>query len=138
VDHVDNHSSQTEPQGHTSTLCSHWATKEMKLNLDVAQVKRRIQIREVEKAYHKEEIQNQDFKGDKVLIHFNSRFKLFGKEKLQFTITALAELLLIIYKWKQLQALHRLECTCEFHHHGKNLPRGRCCTKNQMCMQSNE
>lgn len=35
---------------------AYWATKEMKLNLDVAQVKRRIQIREVEKAYHKEEI----------------------------------------------------------------------------------
>jgi len=38
----------------------YWATKEMKLNLDVAQVKRRIQIREVEKSYHNANIYKEE------------------------------------------------------------------------------
>jgi hypothetical protein len=79
---------------------SYWAIKEMNLYLDAAVVKRRIQIRELEemrlKAYenasiYKERIKRwydkrltrKEFKeGDKVLLN-NSRFKTFGKGKLQ-------------------------------------------------------
>jgi hypothetical protein len=79
---------------------AYWAIKEMNLDLDVAVVKRRIQISELEemrlKAYenasiYKERIKRwydkkmkkKEFKdGDKVLL-YNSRFKTFGKGKLQ-------------------------------------------------------
>jgi hypothetical protein len=79
---------------------TYWAIKEMNLDLDVAVVKRRIQISELEemrlKAYenasiYKERIKRwydkmlkkKEFKeGDKVLL-YNSRFKTFGKGKLQ-------------------------------------------------------
>jgi hypothetical protein len=79
---------------------AYWAIKEMKLDLDVAMLKRRIQISELEemrlKAYenasiYKERIKwwydksskrNSLKKGDKVLL-YNSRFKTFGKGKLQ-------------------------------------------------------
>jgi hypothetical protein len=79
---------------------AYWAIKEMNLNLDAAVVKRRIQISELEelglKAYenasiYKERIKRwydkrlkkTEFKeGDKVLL-YNSRFKTFGKGKLQ-------------------------------------------------------
>jgi hypothetical protein len=78
----------------------YWAIKEMNLDLDAAVVKRRIQISELEemrlKAYenasiYKERIKmwydkrlnKKEFKeGDKVLL-YNSRFKTFGKRKLQ-------------------------------------------------------
>jgi hypothetical protein len=77
----------------------YWAIKEMNLDLDARVVKRRIQISELEemrlKAYenariYKERIKRwydkrlkqKEFKeGDKVL--YNSRFKTFGKGKLQ-------------------------------------------------------
>jgi hypothetical protein len=79
---------------------AYWAIKEMNLALDAAVVKRRIQISELEemrlKAYenasiYKERIKRwfdkrlkkKEFKeGDKVLL-YNSRFKTFGKGKLQ-------------------------------------------------------
>jgi hypothetical protein len=79
---------------------AYWAIKEMNLDLDVAVVKRRIQISELEemrlKAYenasiYKERIKRwydkrlkkKEFKeGDKVLL-YNSLFKTFGKGKLQ-------------------------------------------------------
>ena len=79
---------------------AYWAIKEMNLDLDAAVVKRRIQISELEelrlKAYenasiYKERIKRwydkrlkkKEFKeGDKVLL-YNSRFKTFGKGKLQ-------------------------------------------------------
>jgi hypothetical protein len=79
---------------------AYWTIKEMNLHLDVAMVKRRIQISEPEemrlKAYgnaskYKERIKRwydkrlkkKEFKeGDKVLL-YNSRFKTFGKGKLQ-------------------------------------------------------
>jgi hypothetical protein len=79
---------------------AYWAIKEMNLDLDDAVVKRRIQISELEemrlKAYknasiYKERIirwydkrlKKKEFKeGDKVLL-YNSRFKTFGKGKLQ-------------------------------------------------------
>jgi hypothetical protein len=79
---------------------AYWAIEEMNLDIDVAMVKRRIQIRELEemrlKAYenasiYKERIKRwydkrlkkKEFKeGDKVLL-YNSRFKTFGKGKLQ-------------------------------------------------------
>jgi transposase InsO family protein len=78
---------------------AYWAIKEMNLNLDAAVVKRRIHISELEemtlKAYenasiYKERIKRlydkrlkkKEFKeGDKIL--YNSRFKTFGKGKLQ-------------------------------------------------------
>jgi hypothetical protein len=79
---------------------TYWAIKEMNLDLDAAVVKRRIQIRELEemklKAYENEiiykerikrwydkRLKKKEFKeGDKVLL-YNSRFKTFGKRKLQ-------------------------------------------------------
>jgi hypothetical protein len=78
---------------------AYWAIKEMNLDLDAVVVKRRIQISELEemrlKAYentsiYKERIKRwydkrlkkMKFKGDKVLL-YNSRFKTFGKGKLQ-------------------------------------------------------
>jgi hypothetical protein len=79
---------------------AYWAIKEMNLDLDAAVVKQRIQISELEemrlKAYenasiYKEKIKRwynkrlkkKEFKlGDKVLL-YNSRFKTFGKRKLQ-------------------------------------------------------
>jgi transposase InsO family protein len=79
---------------------AYWAIKEMNLDLDVAMVKQRIQISELEemrlKAYdnasiYKERIKRwydkrlkkKEFKeGDKVLL-YNSRFKTFRKGKLQ-------------------------------------------------------
>jgi hypothetical protein len=79
---------------------AYWEIKEMNLDLDAAVVKRRIQISELEemrlKAYenasiYKERInrwydkrlKKKEFKeGDKVLL-YNSRFKTFGKGKLQ-------------------------------------------------------
>jgi transposase InsO family protein len=79
---------------------AYWAIKEMNLDLDAAVVKRRIQISKLEemrlKAYenasiYKERIKwwydkrwkKKEFKeGDKVLL-YNSRFKTFGKGKLQ-------------------------------------------------------
>jgi hypothetical protein len=78
---------------------AYWAIKEMNLDLDAAVVKRRIQVRELEemrlKAYenasiYKERIKRwydkrlkkKEFKGDTVLL-YNSRFKTFGKGKLQ-------------------------------------------------------
>jgi transposase InsO family protein len=79
---------------------SYWAIKEMNLDLDVAVVKRRIQISELEemrlKAYENASIYKERIKrwydkrlkkkefeeGDKVLF-YNSRFKTFGKGKLQ-------------------------------------------------------
>jgi hypothetical protein len=79
---------------------AYWVIKEMNLDLDVVRVKRRIQISELEemklKAYknasiYKERIKRwydkrlkkKEFKeGDQVLL-YNSRFKTFGKGKLQ-------------------------------------------------------
>jgi hypothetical protein len=79
---------------------AYWAIKEMNFDLDAAVVKRRIQISGLEelrlKAYenasiYKERIKRwydkrlkkKEFKeGDKVLL-YNSRFKTFGKGKLQ-------------------------------------------------------
>ena len=79
---------------------AYWALKEMNMDADAARVKRRIQISELEelrlKAYHSasiykerikrwydKKLQKKEFKeGDKVLL-YNSRFKLFGKGKLQ-------------------------------------------------------
>ena len=79
---------------------AYWAMKEMNFDAEATGIKRRIQISEFEelrlKAYNSESIykermkrwydkrlQNKEFKeGDKVLL-YNSRFKLFGKGKLQ-------------------------------------------------------
>jgi transposase InsO family protein len=79
---------------------AYWTIKDMNLDLDAAVVKRRIQISELEemrlKAYenasiYKERVKRwydnrfkkKEFKeGDKVLL-YNSRFKTFGKRKLQ-------------------------------------------------------
>jgi hypothetical protein len=79
---------------------AYWAIKEMNLDLDAAVVKRRIQISELEemrlKAYENASIYKERIKrwydkrlkkkefneGDKVLL-YNSRFKTFGKGKLQ-------------------------------------------------------
>ena len=78
---------------------AYWAIKELNLDLDAALVKTRIQLSTLDEAklqaYHnatiyKERVKRQldkrilkEFKkGDKVLL-FNSRFKLFGKGKLQ-------------------------------------------------------
>jgi hypothetical protein len=79
---------------------SYWATKEMNLDLDAAVVKRRIQISELEemrlkpydntsiykeriKRWYDKRLKKKAFKeGDKVLV-YNSRFKTFGKGKLQ-------------------------------------------------------
>ena len=79
---------------------AYWAIKELNLDLDAALVKRRIQLSTLDEArlqaYHnatiyKERIKRwfdkklvkKEFKpGDKVLL-YNSRFKLFGKGKLQ-------------------------------------------------------
>jgi hypothetical protein len=78
----------------------YWAIKEMNLDLDAAVVKRRIQISELEELrleayenasiykkriqrWYDKRLQQKDFKeGDKVLL-YNSRFKTFGKGKLQ-------------------------------------------------------
>jgi hypothetical protein len=78
---------------------AYWAIKEMNLDLDAAVVKRRIQISEVEemrlkryenasiykeriKRWYDKRLKKKEFKGDKVLL-YNSRFKTFGKGKLQ-------------------------------------------------------
>jgi hypothetical protein len=79
---------------------AYWVIKEMNLDLDVAVVKRRIQINELEemrlKAYENVSIYKERIKrwydkrlkkkvfkkGDKVLL-YNSRFKTFTKGKLQ-------------------------------------------------------
>jgi hypothetical protein len=79
---------------------AYWAIKEMNLDLDAAVVKRRIHISELEelrlKAYenasiykkrikrsYDKRLKKKEFKeGDKVLL-YNSRFKSFGKGKLQ-------------------------------------------------------
>jgi len=79
---------------------AYWAIKELNLDLDAALVKRRIQLSTLDeirlKAYHNatiykewvkrwfdKRIQKKEFKeGDKILL-YNSRFKLFGKGKLQ-------------------------------------------------------
>ena len=79
---------------------AYWAFKELNLDLDAAIVKRRIQLINLDeirlKAYHNatiykervkrwfdKRIQKKECKeGDKVLL-YNSRFKLFGKGKLQ-------------------------------------------------------
>jgi hypothetical protein len=78
---------------------TYWAIKEMNLDLDAAVVKRRIQISELEemrlkeyenasiykeriKRWYDKRLKKKEFKGDKVLL-YNSRFKVFGKGKLQ-------------------------------------------------------
>jgi hypothetical protein len=79
---------------------AYWAMKEMNYDEDAAGIKRRIQISEMEelrlKAYHSVSIYKERMKrwydkrlkakefkeGDKVLL-YNSRFKLFGRRKLQ-------------------------------------------------------
>jgi hypothetical protein len=79
---------------------AYWAIKEMNLDLDAAVVKRRMQISELEemrfKAYENASIYKERIKrwydkrlkkkgfkeGDKVLL-YDSRFKTFGKGKLQ-------------------------------------------------------
>jgi hypothetical protein len=79
---------------------AYWAIKEMNLDLDAAVVKRRIQISELVemrlkvyenaslykeriKRWHDKRLKKKEFKeGDKVLL-YNSRFKTFGKGKLQ-------------------------------------------------------
>jgi hypothetical protein len=79
---------------------AYWAIKEMNLDLNVAVVKRRIQISELEemrlkayenasiykertKRWYDKRLKKKEFKeGDKVLL-YNSRFKTFGKGKLQ-------------------------------------------------------
>jgi hypothetical protein len=78
---------------------AYWAIKEMNLDLDAAVVKRKIQISELEemrlkeyenasiykeriKGWYDKRLKKKEFKeGDKVL--YNSRFKTFGKGKLQ-------------------------------------------------------
>ena len=78
---------------------AYWAMKEMNFDAEATGIKRRIQISELEelrlkaynsasiykermKRWYDKRLQNKEFKGDKVLL-YNSRFKLFGKEKLQ-------------------------------------------------------
>ena len=79
---------------------AYWAMKEMNFDAKAAGIKRRIQISELEelrlkaynsatiykermKRWYDKRLQNKEFKeGDKVLL-YNSRFKLFGKGKLQ-------------------------------------------------------
>jgi hypothetical protein len=79
---------------------AYWAIKEMNLDIDSAQLKWRIQISELEelrlKAYHNASIYKERMKrwydkrlhkkeykeGDKVIL-YNSRYKVFGKGKLQ-------------------------------------------------------
>jgi hypothetical protein len=79
---------------------AYWAIKEMNLDLDDAVVKRRIQISELEemrfkahenasiykeriKRWYDKRLKKKEFKeGDKVVL-YNSRFKTFGKVKLQ-------------------------------------------------------
>jgi hypothetical protein len=79
---------------------AYWVIKEMNLDLDAAVVKRRIQINELEemmlkafenasiykeriKRWYDKRLKKKEFKeGDKVLL-YNSRFKTFGKGKLQ-------------------------------------------------------
>ena len=79
---------------------AYWAMKEMNFDAEAAGIKRRIQISELEelrlkaynsasiykermKRWYDKRLQNKEFKeGDKVLL-YNSRFKLFGKGKLQ-------------------------------------------------------
>jgi hypothetical protein len=79
---------------------AYWAIKEINLDIDVAVVKRRIQISKLEemrlKAYENARIYKERIKrwyakrlkkkefqeGDKVIL-YNSRFKTFGKGKLQ-------------------------------------------------------
>ena len=78
---------------------AYWAMKEMNFDAEAARIKRRIQISELElrlkaynsatiykermKRWYDKRLQNKEFKeGDKVLL-YNSRFKLFGKGKLQ-------------------------------------------------------
>jgi hypothetical protein len=79
---------------------AYWAIKEMNLDLDAAVVKRRIQISELEemrlkdyenasiykeriKRWYDKRLKKKEFiEGDKVLL-YNSRFKTFGKGKLQ-------------------------------------------------------
>jgi hypothetical protein len=79
---------------------AYWAIKDMNLDLDIAVVKRRIQISEVEemrlkayenasiykeriKRWYEKRLKKKEFKeGDKVLL-YNSMFKTFGKWKLQ-------------------------------------------------------
>jgi transposase InsO family protein len=79
---------------------AYWAIKEMNLVIDATRIKRRIQISELEelrlKAYHNTSIYKERMKrwydkrlhkkefkeGDKVLL-YNSRYKVFGKGKLQ-------------------------------------------------------
>jgi hypothetical protein len=79
---------------------AYWAIKEMNLDLDAAVVKPRIQISELEemrlktyenaiiykeriKRWYDKRLKKKEFKeGDKVLL-YNSRFKTFGKGKLQ-------------------------------------------------------
>ena len=79
---------------------AYWAMKEMNFVAEATGIKRRIQISELEelklkaynsatiykermKRWYDKRLQNKEFKeGDKVLL-YNSRFKLFGKGKLQ-------------------------------------------------------
>jgi hypothetical protein len=79
---------------------AYWVIKEMNLDIDAARIKWRIQISELEelrlKAYHNASIYKERMKrwynkrmhkkkfkeGDKVLL-YNSRYKVFGKRKLQ-------------------------------------------------------
>jgi hypothetical protein len=79
---------------------AYWAIKEMNLDLDAAVMKRRIQISELEelrlkayenasiykeiiKRWYDKRLKKKEFKeGNKVLL-YNSRFKTFGKGKLQ-------------------------------------------------------
>jgi hypothetical protein len=79
---------------------AYWAIKEMNLDLDAAVVKRRMQISELEemrfkayenaskykgriKRWYDKKLNKKEFKGgDKVLL-YDSRFKTFGKGKLQ-------------------------------------------------------
>jgi hypothetical protein len=79
---------------------AYWEIKEMNLDIDAARIKRRIQISELEelrlKAYHNASIYKERMKrwydkrmhkkeskeGYKVLL-YNSRYKVFGKGKLQ-------------------------------------------------------
>jgi hypothetical protein len=78
---------------------TYWAIKEMNLDLNAAVVKQRIQISELKemrlkeyenasiykeriKMWYDKRLKKKEFKGDKVLL-YNSRFKVFGKGKLQ-------------------------------------------------------
>jgi hypothetical protein len=75
---------------------AYWAIKEMNLVLDVAMVKRRSELEEMRlkpyenasiykeriKRWYDKWLKKKEFKGHKVLL-YNSRFKTFGKGKLQ-------------------------------------------------------